>query len=336
MDCRARIGALSCALVAISLGGSIAIGAESGAPPPFDMEAQRARQEAFNKVPDTPGSGKFPALKEEVSSFPDHVIYRPRDLTKVAKESLGVVAWGNGGCSPDGAGARLHLLEIASHGYIAVANGKIMSGPGVPAGQEMQMPVPGAQGPRQASTSAEQLRETIDWAVAESRRKDSPYFGLINTKWIAVSGWSCGGIQALRIGADPRVATVVAHNTGIFNAPPTLPPGMTMSPDMNLGKDALARLHTPIIYILGGPTDIAYANGMDDYKRIEHVPAMVANIDAGHGGTFMQPNGGAAASVAVRWLDWQLKGDREAAQYFVGENCKLCVDPSWKLERKGF
>jgi hypothetical protein len=333
-NCRAGIGAL-CALIATSFAGSVAA-AESEAPARFDPAALREQQEAFNKVPDTPGSGKFPALKEEVASFPDHVIYRPRDLAKVPKQSLGVIAWGNGGCSPDGAGARLHLLEIASHGYLAVANGKIMSGPNVPAGQEMQMPAPGAQGSRQANTSAGQLRETIDWAVAESQRKDSPYFGLINTKWIAVSGWSCGGIQALRIGADPRVATVVAHNTGIFNEPPKPPPGMTLSSDMNLGKDALAKLHTPIIYILGGPTDIAYANGMDDYNRIEHVPAMVANIDVGHGGTFMQPNGGAAATVAVKWLDWQLKGDREAARYFTGEDCKLCADASWKLERKGF
>jgi hypothetical protein len=50
----------------------------------------------------------------------------------------------------------------------------------------------------------------------------------------------------------------------------------------------------------------------------------------------MQPNGGAAATVAVKWLDWQLKDDREAAKYFIAADCKLCVDASWKLERKGF
>ena len=47
--------------------------------------------------------------------------------------------------------------------------------------------------------------------------------------------------------------------------------------------------------MLGGPTDIAYANGMDDYEKIDHVPIAVANIDKGHGGTYWEPNGGAAA-----------------------------------------
>ena len=41
----------------------------------------------------------------------------PKDLAALGAEKLGVVAWGNGGCSEDGASSRLHLLEIASHGY---------------------------------------------------------------------------------------------------------------------------------------------------------------------------------------------------------------------------
>jgi hypothetical protein len=105
---------------------------------------------------------------------------------------------------------------------------------------------------------------------------------------------------------------------------------------MDLNKGALAKLHTPVIYILGGPTDIAYANGEDDFKRIEHVPAMVANLDVGHAGTFMQPNGGLEASVAVSWLDWQLKGDAQAAQRFTGPDCGLCKDSRWRIERKNF
>src|SRR5580765_5435707 len=72
-----------------------------------------------NNGPDTPGTGRFPATKEEVVSLPAHVVYRPKDLTALGATKLGVVAWGNGGCSDDGASTRLHLLEIASHGYLA-------------------------------------------------------------------------------------------------------------------------------------------------------------------------------------------------------------------------
>ena len=66
------------------------------------------------------------------------------------------------------------------------------------------------------------------------------------------------------------------------------------------------------------------------------MPVAVANLPVGHGGTFQEPNGGAAASVAVSWLDWQLRGDAEAAPRFVGDDCGLCGDASWTLQRKNF
>jgi hypothetical protein len=104
---------------------------------------------------------------------------------------------------------------------------------------------------------------------------------------------------------------------------------------MDISKDDLKKLHTPVIYVLGGPTDIAYANGMDDFSKIDSVPVMVADLKtAGHGGTFMEDNGGAAASVAVSWLDWQLRGDKQAAKRFIGRDCGLCADPRWAVERK--
>jgi hypothetical protein len=89
-----------------------------GLPPGFNPAEMRAAMAAFNKLPDTVGTGKYPALKEEVASLPDHVMYRPADLAKLGTKKLGVLAWGNGGCSADGAGGRLHLAEIASHGYL--------------------------------------------------------------------------------------------------------------------------------------------------------------------------------------------------------------------------
>ena len=108
------------------------------APPAFDPKAMQAAMEAFDKVPDTAGTGKYPALKEESPALPNHVIYRPADLSRLGDAKLGVLAWGNGGCAADGAGSRLHLAEIASHGYLAIASGKIQSGPG--AGPRPKLP----------------------------------------------------------------------------------------------------------------------------------------------------------------------------------------------------
>jgi hypothetical protein len=66
------------------------------------------------------------------------------------------------------------------------------------------------------------------------------------------------------------------------------------------------------------------------------VRVAVANLPVGHGGTFQEPNGGAAASVAVSWLDWQLRGDASAARRFVGDDCGLCRDVSWTYQRRNF
>ena len=105
--------------------------AQQPAPPPVDRAALE-RQAELNKRPDTPGTGRFPAMKEEVPSLPRHVVYRPSDIAALGGQKLGVVAWGNGGCSDDGASTRFHLLEIASHGYLVIASGRILSGPGAP------------------------------------------------------------------------------------------------------------------------------------------------------------------------------------------------------------
>lgn len=286
-------------------------------------QAQGAESDENNVRADNPGTGPYPAVKEELASLPDHVVYRPQDLTAMGDAKLGVVAWGNGGCSFDGASSRFHLLELASHGYLVVAGGRILSGPGAPIQEDTDS--------QRRRTTHESLREAIDWALAENTDPDSPFHNRIDPEQIALSGYSCGGVQVNHMADDPRVRTLVMHNTGIINDPTDLEIPIK---EMQLGKEALAKIHTPVIYILGGESDIAYENGMDDYARLSHVPVAVANIDRGHGGTFREDNGGSAAQVAVKWLDWQLRGDRQAALYFIGEDCGLCRDSEWTLERK--
>lgn len=300
--------------------------------PPEILKQMREANERNNAMPDTPGTGAFPALKEEDPSLPNHVVYRPADLSKLGGTKLGILAWGNGGCGDDGANTRQHLAEIASHGYLVLASGTIKSGPGAPPQQPPVMPTRGPNGelvPPPPVTTPALLTDAINWAIAENSRKGSPYYGRIDTKAVAVSGWSCGGLQALAIGsADPRVKTVIIHNSGTF-----------AKPEANLGtgvdKTTLDKLHAPMIYILGGSTDIAFVNGMDDYSRISVVPVAVANLDVGHGGTFYQPNGGKAVALDVAWLAWKLRGDAEAGKWFAGADCRLCRDPEWKYQQKG-
>jgi hypothetical protein len=307
----------------------VCLDAQTAQAPAPSAAAARPRQ---SDIPDTPGTGAFPAIKEEVPSLPDHVVYRPADIGKLGATKLGVYLFGNGGCSNDGASSRLHLLEIASHGYLAIALGRIRSGPGATVPADAARPAPAAPGaPRSLpppSTDAKGLTAALDWALAQNADPASPYHGRIDPKAVAVSGYSCGGIQALQVAGDPRIRTVVIMNSGLFN-------DASPMPAMNVPKTQLQSVHTPIFYVLGGETDIAYKNGMDDVARLNHVPVVAGNVvGVGHGGTYWEPNGGKAAAAVVAWLNWQLRGDARAAKMFVGAACGLCTDTAWKIEKK--
>lgn len=274
--------------------------------------------------PVTPGTGPYQAIMETDPGLTFHVIYRPIGLSAIRGPKLGVVVWGNGGCRDDGASARAHLTELASHGYLVIAPGKLY-----PAGQSAPAPQRGPDGkyPPQATT-AEQVKAGIDWALAENKRQGSRYFGRINPTAIAVAGHSCGGLQALQVAPDPRIKTVMIHNSGIFNQ------GASSITGLNLEKTSLAQVHSPIIYFLGGPTDQAFPNGSDDFKRLTRVPAVLIDMPIGHGGTFARPNGGIVAQIAVDWLEWQLRGNRTAGRTFTGADCRLCGRSDVRIERK--
>ena len=173
------------------------------------------------------------------------------------------------------------------------------------------------------------MTDAINWAIAQNSDKASQYYHKLNVSKIAVAGMSCGGLQTLEVAPDTRIATAMICNSGILGNP-----GGGMGGMPNLTKGQLEKLHTPVIYILGGPRDIAYTNGMDDFHRIDRLPAFAANFDVGHGGTYSRPHGGEFAKVATAWLQWQLKGDKKAAMMFEGDPCGVAQMPGWKVEKK--
>lgn len=292
---------------------------------PTDQAAARIAADA---IPDTPGSGPYPAMRDVRPDLPDHIVFRPRDLDAVADRQLGVVLWGNGGCSADAASARFHLLEIASHGYVVIAPGRAYSGPNALTAPSRETHSDGTFPPVQ--TLPADLLSGLGWILAENEREASPFHGRIDPHMVAVAGHSCGGLQAISVSADPRIATVIVHNSGVLD-----PGAFNPITGFSVAKEALNRIHTPILYILGGESDIAYPNGMDDFRRIDHVPVAVASVDVGHSATFREPNGGKVAPIAVQWLEWQLRGDEAASRWFVGKDCRLCRDPEWTYVAKG-
>ncbi len=274
-------------------------------------------------------TGRYGAVMEhDPTAAPVRTIYRPRDLINAVR--LPIIAWGNGACADDGgAGARPFLMELASHGFLIMA-------PGKPAPDRSSTPLqvsapaapPDGPPPGADPTQASELNAAIDWAIQENGRPGSIYRGKLDPAAVAVMGHSCGGLQALLASSDPRVKATMIWNSGVY----VRPGGRS---GVRIAKADLKALHAPVIYVLGGPTDIAYANGVDDFGQIDHVPAMLMESPVGHGGTFQQPNGGAYATVAISWLNWRLKKDTQAARQFVGPNCGYCNSAVWKITRKG-
>ena len=161
------------------------------------------------------GTGPFLAILEQDPSLPTHTVYRPQDLSKV-KGKLPIIAWGERGCANNGLSHRNFLMEIASHGYLAIAIGPPIAlpaqGKGAPKGGDGKQGAPngdakqgapkgaGKQAAAGPATKSSQLLDAINWALAENGRKGSPYHGELDPSKIAVMGMSCGEDSVLRGG----------------------------------------------------------------------------------------------------------------------------------------
>ena len=269
-----------------------------------------------SRIVEEGGTGPYKAVMTEVENLPEHTVFVPQDLSAFnAANPLPVLVWGNGACTNSPWEHYKFLNEIASHGYLVLATGFI------------PMDEQPYRGPM---SKTEQQIESIDWVYAQNSNPQSPYYQKIDVKHLCVAGMSCGGLQTLFNCADPRISLLMICNSGLFkmeNAGRAVG-GMPMPP-----KEKLKEIHTPIIYILGGKEDIAYENGMDDFHRISHVPAIAVNYPVGHGGTYRQPHGGEFTIPALAWLDWQLKGDQQAAKMFEGEDCGLLKRKDWSISK---
>jgi dienelactone hydrolase len=285
-------------------------------------------------------TGPLKTVIESNPGLPDHTIYRPADLNAPGVGQLPVVAFGNGACAAAGGLFRNFLSEIASHGYVAIALGNF--GPedmSMMKGPPPNMPPLGPNGkfvpPRgpdgkiklpPPATDWHGLLQAIDWVTAENARAGSPYKGHLDVHHIAMMGQSCGGLQAMQASEDPRVTTAVILNSGAF------PSGKGL-PGISFTADDIVKLHLPLLFINGGPSDIAHPQATLNFAATQE-PAVWVNMNVGHMGTYGEPQGGAFAGFAISWLDWRLKDDMSAAAAFIGKDCGLCHKAGVTIERK--
>lgn len=269
--------------------------------------------------PEVRGSGPYPAMTERDIAFPNATIYRPADLGRLGARKLGMVIWGNGACANDGASAYKYLAELASHGYLVLAPGKPLTGPLAGQGAAKSVPM---------TTTVPDLRALLDWALAENGRPGSPYYRRLDPRLVAAAGHSCGAMQAMVVADDPRVKTVIINNVGLQRSIPD-------RPLLAMSEDRIKGVRQPVIFFLGGESDIIWKYGLASFDQVPGRPAILASREYGHGGTFNDSHGGEIARLSVAWLDWQLRGERSAAAPFAGPDCGICKDPAWTIRKKG-
>jgi hypothetical protein len=168
------------------------------------------------------GSGPYKANYTALAGLPRHTIYTPSNVPAGTK--LPVILWGNGACAGWGGWFSKFLSEIASHGFLIIANGD-----------------PGASS-LLTQTKGTDIPDAIEWVYKNAGKGQ---YANVDKSRLAVAGQSCGGVQAMSASLDPRVTLTGIFNSGLINA------GNTKLFD---------RLHAPIGFFLGGPTDIAYEN----------------------------------------------------------------------------
>ncbi|HEX3020173.1 MAG TPA: carboxypeptidase-like regulatory domain-containing protein [Chitinispirillaceae bacterium] len=258
------------------------------------------------------GSGTHKVTVETNSDpgIKEGTIYRPTDLG--GDEKYPIFAWGEGGCSQNGKSNSAAMAEIASHGYFVIADG-----------------TPDGSGSRSMNTSdpvsmGKPLLAYITWAIAQNKKPCSPYYQSLDTTKIATNGFSCGGLMAEGTAGDKRITTWGLTSSGLFAA----------------NQAFYKTVHTPVLMVEGGSSDMAYENGGRDYQNISAlgIPIMWFSKNIGHGGDLSNKNGGDFTKINLAWLNWWLKGDEGATGkgVLVGSGCKYCTDNAWEVKSANF
>lgn len=298
------------------------------------------------------GTGLYKAEVVSDTTCPGFTIYRPQNLkAAVATEGrLPVILYANGACANNNLEIRYFLNEVVSHGYFAIAIGpydeddfiehwrrvmtymhpknkrvilangeevlpltaeeikanednmKKMMEEAKKKGEKFTVPQP----PKREITNSKLLLEALDWITMQNSDPNSEYYQCLDLDKVAAMGQSCGGNQVLSVASDPRIKTCVILNSGIGD-----------KDFQGTTKETLKQLHQPMLYLIGGDEDVAYENAAKDYARINNVPVTIINSpNDGHEGTYYEKHGGVYSVVVEKWLDWQLKGQRQNENFF--------------------
>lgn len=276
-----------------------AVATDAG-PPAADAQADAAPPAsggAFPAVSDFKQPGPFTPTRADGPS--GYVLFYPKELGKDGLKHP-IVSWGPGALEDAGIFSTM-LNHLASHGFAVISYNA------TPQGQE--------------------LVKGIDWMLAEHARMGSVFFGKLDPGKISAGGHSAGSLATFVIGADKRLTTTMHISGGTFDP-----------------HTDIKNLHAPALFVCGESGgdgllvgDVANPNCEIDFMNAT-VPVFYGITK---GASHMTPTDIGDAAIRthqlgamVGWLRWQLGGDQNAKQLFVGSACTLCGDAAWSTKKQ--
>ncbi|KAF3042396.1 hypothetical protein E8E12_007408 [Didymella heteroderae] len=233
--------------------------------------------ESVTASPGGSGTGPYaPGTYKTDNSLRDHTIYYPTKSTGNTK--MPVLIWGNGACSNQGRSNQALLEQVASYGFLAIAEGAPNGG---------------------GTSNSQTMKAAIDW-VSSNAGKGS--YANVDASKIMAAGFSCGGTEAMDNVWDSRVDTIGIISSGLLSN----------------YTAASAWRKPVLLVLGGSGDIAYQNGERDYRNMAAGVPVWKGNIPVGHGGTLGDANGGRFGKAILNWLLWTMKGDTNAAKYFTG------------------
>jgi hypothetical protein len=233
-----------------------------------------------------------------MQDFDKYEVYYPSDIAEgTAKYPVVIFSNGTGVC---GSKYPAVLKHLASWGFIVMATEEENSWSGL--SSELCL----------RTIILLNETETIDgWA-------DNPFYGHVDLDNIGVSGHSQGGVGVI------SAATVMEHGnmiTAIFAASPT---NMTLAKGLQWDYDP-SLVTAPIFMVsgTGNADENLVISGQQLADIFNAVPDNVTKIMARRTGADHPDMLTFADGYMTAWFMWQLQGDAEASEAFIGESPEL-------------
>ncbi|MFG1860132.1 cellulose binding domain-containing protein [Microbispora bryophytorum] len=251
----------------------------------------------------------FPVTREGAYGTNRYTVFRPTNPSAVGRP-MPVLVFGNGACAhTNGSEVIQALTFIASRGFVVVDTASV---DGSSNGVQSGSPIPSL------------LTDGISWAERENARTASPLYQRLDLSRVAAAGHSCGGLEALVAAQDRRVKSVVSLDSGFFA-------------DGSFGypRSELSKLHTPVMFMDGGSSDIAYDNTRANYDLAQMPAVLAEQSQAGHVGFITGAQMSEGMTAVVQFLDMTLNGNATARSYILGSS-GLAARASWTVRSKNF